>query len=312
MKKKFNKKNVLFTLKNYSLVILGTLLLAFGTAIFIIPFDLVTGGVSSIAIILKKLIPLDISYDIYIFAITWVLFFLGLFVLGKNFALKTLVSTIVYPFAFSLASLLLSPKVFNGFFMLNLSEYKDLAIILAAIFGGAFVGAGSALTFLGGGSSGGVDILAFIICKYVKRIKSSVVIFCIDAFTITIGMFIVQDFVLSLLGITSAYICASVVDRLFLGESKAFVAMVVSDKYAEINNEVIRILDRTTTIFDVEGGYSHEDKKMVMVSFTMNEYSDVLRIFSTIDSKAFVTIHRAHEINGEGWTYNVPSKAKKE
>ena len=305
MKSKFNKKQILYTFKNYSLVIIGTLLIAFGTAIFIIPFDLVTGGVSSIAIILKNLIPIEqISYDIYIFAITWILFFLGLFILGKNFALKTLVSSIVYPFAFSLCSLLLSNKVFHGFFMLEASEYKEIAIILAAIFGGAFVGTGSALTFLGGGSSGGVDVLAFIVCKFVKKVKSSIVIFMIDALTITIGMFVVKDFVLSLLGITSAYICASVIDRLFLGESKAFVAMVVSDKYDEINKEVIRLLDRTTTIFDVEGGYSGNKKRMVMVSFTMNEYSKILRIFSTTDPKAFVTIHRAHEINGEGWTYD--------
>ena len=65
---------------------------------------------------------------------------------------------------------------------------------------------------------------------------------------------------------------------------------------------MIKKLKRTTTILDATGGYSGENKKMIMVSFTMTEYAEMVNIINKVDKNAFITIHRAHEINGEGWT----------
>ena len=298
------KQKIINDIKSTLLVIVGTLILTLGTALFIIPFDLIVGGISSIVIIIQKLIHVPfLTTDLLITIVTWATFLLGLIFLGKGFALKTLVSSIVYPIGISIFSKLLSPNVLNGIFCLNQTEYSEISILLAAIFGGAFVGAGCALTFLGGGSTGGVDIIAFIICKFFKHLRSSAVIFFIDAVTILIGLFVLQDMVISLLGITSAFITAIVIDKIFLGESKAFIAQIVSDKYAEINTQVAKQLERTSSIIDVEGGYTCAKKKMLMVSFTMNQYNDLLNIITTTDKTAFVTIHRAHEINGEGWTW---------
>lgn len=299
--KKYTKTEILTFVKNISLVVIGTIILAFGTGIFIIPFELITGGMSGIAIILKQVIPFDITIDVYIAILTWASFFLGLFVLGKNFALKTLVSTIVYPIALSLSLKLVSPDVLGGIFMIQNSNYSEIAIILASIFGGAFVGCGCAITFIGGGSTGGADVLAFIICKINKKLKSSLVIFLLDALIILCGVFVIKDIVISLLGIISSFVCALVVDRLFLGESKAFIANIVTDHYEAINQEIIKVLERTTTITDVIGGYSKQPKKLIIVSFSMNQYMEFLNIINKNDKRAFVTIHRAHEINGEGW-----------
>ena len=291
-------------LKNMVLVVVGTLILAFGTALFILPFDLVCGGISSIAIILNNLLGVDfISIDTLITIITWTLFFIGLIFLGKNFALKTLISTIVYPIGISLFSKLYDPQFMNGIFCIDQSQYSEIAILLAALFGGVLVGAGCALTFLGGGSTGGVDIFAFLICKIFKKLRSSVVIFCIDAITIALGLFVIQDLVVSLLGISSALISAIAVDKIFLGGSKAFIAQIVSDRYEAINQEIAVKLERTTSIIDIVGGYSGSSKKMLMTSFTMNQYTELLNIINHNDPKAFVTVHQAHEINGEGWSY---------
>ena len=297
------KKEILTSIKNIFLVVIGTLLLALGTAVFIIPFDLVAGGVSSIAIILDKLIPLEfLTVERMITLLTWALFFMGLFILGKAFALKTLVSTIVYPIGISIFVKLVNPDILGGFFYLQGTEYSDVAILLAALFGGVFIGAGCALAFIGGGSTGGTDILAFIICKIFKRLKSSVVIFVTDAATVILGMFIIKNLVVSLLGIITAFIGAVVIDKMFLGESKAFIAQIISDRYEEINSLIINKLERTTTIVDVTGGYSGEIKKMVIISFTMREYTEIINIINKTDKDAFITVHRAHEINGEGWT----------
>jgi uncharacterized membrane-anchored protein YitT (DUF2179 family) len=226
----------------------------------------------------------------------------GLFVLGRGFAMKTLISTIIYPMGVSLFLKVASPDFMNGFFHLGSSEYGEISLILATVLGGALVGVGCAVTFIGGGSTGGVDIIAFTVCKIFKRLKSSVVIFCVDAAIVVLGVFIIGDFVITLLGVLAAFLAALMVDKVFLGSSKSFIAQIITDKCDEINRDIIETIDRTSTIINVIGGYSGNDKKLLMVSFTMNQYAEVLSIITKHDKYAFVTIHTAHEINGEGWT----------
>ena len=302
MKLKISKRDFMNYAKNFLLVIFGTAVLAFGAAIFLIPFDLVTGGISGLGIVLQRIIPLNLSIDFYLTALTWGLFILGFIFLGKNFALKTLVSTIFYPVLFSFFYNLVEYKLFNGLFVLQNSEYHEMAVLLAALFGGAFTGAGCAITFKAGGSSGGVDILAFLLFKLFKKIKSSYIIFAIDAIIVVCGVFIINDLVLSLLGILSALVCSIMIDKMFLGGDGAYVAQIVSDKSEEISQGVIDILDRTTTIVDAVGAYSKEPKKMTIVSFSMREYSDLMAIINKEDPSAFMIISQVHENHGEGWT----------
>ncbi len=303
MKLNIKKPNLLRTLKNAFLVVLGTLILAFGSAIFLIPFNLVSGGISGIAIVIDQIIKSDIiTVDLIVSILTWVFFFLGLIVVGRSFAMKTLVSAIVYPIGITLFLKLVDPTVLGGYFYLIGGEYQQIAFILASLVGGACVGIGCAVAFLGGGSTGGVDVISFAICKLFPRLKSSKVIFAIDATIVILGIFVIGDMVVSLLGILSAFIAALLIDRVFLGGSRAFIAEIVSERHEDINRLVIEKMERTTTIIDATGGYSGEAKKMLKVSFTMAQYSDLMHIISTTDKRAFVTIHRAHAINGEGWT----------
>ena len=301
--KKIKRADILSHIKSIFLVICGTLVLSFGTSIFILPYDLVTGGVSGIAIVLDKLIPFEfITTDLIITAVTWFLFLIGLLALGRSFAMKTLISTIVYPIGIFLFAKLASPDFLNGFFYLKASEYPDVSLILAALLGGVCVGTGCAVTFLGGGSTGGVDIIAFTICKIFKRAKSSVVFFIIDAVIVLSGMFIIGNFVITLLGVLSAFVSALMVDKVFIGNSKSFIAQIITEKHDIINREIIENVERGSTIIDVVGGYSGKDKKMILVSFTVNQYAEILNIVNKHDKSAFVTIHQAHEISGEGWT----------
>lgn len=304
LKKK--KTEILGHVKSILLVIAGTLILSFATAVFILPFNLVTGGVSGLAIVIDRIVPHDIlpfvTIDLIVTALTWFLFFVGLVILGREFAMKTLISTIIYPMGVSLFLKVASPEFMDGFFHLGSSQYSEISLILATVLGGALVGVGCAVTFIGGGSTGGVDIIAFVICKVFKRLKSSTVIFCVDAAIVILGMFIIGDFVITLLGVLAAFLGALMVDKVFLGSSKSFIAQIITDEYDEINREIIETVDRTSTIINVIGGYTGDSKKMLMVSFTMNQYADLLNIITKHDKNAFVTIHSAHEINGEGWT----------
>ena len=300
----FTKRDVKRQIKNTLLVALGSVVLAFGAGVFFVPYNLVAGGATGLAIALSNLIPLEfLTVDLCVTILTWVLFFLGWIFLGTEVALKTVVSAVVYPIAFSLFIKIPSQNVLGGFFNLASSEsYGAIAVIVASVFGGVFIGVGCALTFRGGGSTGGTDIIALIFCKFFKRLKSARMVFVVDACVIILGMFAIKDFVLTLVGIVAAFVAAIVMDKIFIGQSQAYIAHIVSDKYEEINRAIIQRLNRTSTIITATGGYSGEDKKMVMVSFTVRQYSTVMALVSEIDKEAFVTIHRAHEINGEGWS----------
>lgn len=303
-----DKSAMLTALKNALWVTIGSVILAFGFAVFIFPFDMVTGGVSGLSVAVVKILPFEISVDLLVAILTWSLFFIGLIFLGKAFALKTLLSSIVYPVALSLWMRFLEIEAVAE--ILDMSKNYDpsnpdyaLPLICAA-FGGAFVGVGCALTFRGGGSTGGLDILALIGAKYIKGVKSSVAVFFFDALVVIVGLFVMKDIVMCLLGVASALVGAIVLDKVLLGKNKSFIAHIVSEKYTEINDAILTRLERGSTVITAKGGYTGEDRPMIMVSFTKSQYSAFLAIISEIDKNAFVTIHLAHEIEGEGWTKN--------
>ncbi|MDD6302644.1 MAG: YitT family protein [Bacillales bacterium] len=319
--KKPTKNDVINEIKNALLVMVGTFVLALGTELFIIPSGLDTGGLSGIAVCFKYA-GFPFEPELVITILTWLLFFLGLIVLGWQFSVKTLISTIFYPVALYFIKYLSS--VFPWLLVTNSESLKvlidglgevtitALVPLLSAVFGGVFVGAGCAITFLGGGSTGGVDIITFVLCKYIKALKSSVSFFMIDAIIVVVGFFFMKDIVLCLEGVLSAFIAAIVIDKLFLGSSKSFVANIVTEKYEEITKDIIEKLDRTTSLVDIQGGYTKESKKMIMFSFSMRDYSTLIAIVSKHDKRAFMTISKAHDISGEGFTFKPSDKIEKE
>lgn len=295
------RSDLLNHLKNTLLVILGTFILAIGTELFIIPAGLDTGGISGIAICFSYG-GVNIDPNLIITALTWILFFMGLIFLGWQFSLQTLCSTITYPICLYFLSFLASK---NSWLLItespSLVGIEGLIPLLSALFGGVFVGTGCVITFLGGGSTGGVDIITFVICKFFRFIKSSYSIFAIDAIIVLTGFIFTKDLALCLEGVLSAFITALVIDKIFSGSSQNFVAYIVTSKYEEITNDIIKKLDQTTTIMDIEGGYTKEPKKMVMFSFSVRNYATLRAIISANDKNAFMTINKCHEINGEGF-----------
>ena len=300
---KITKKEAWNQGRNILLVVVGTLILAFGTAVFILPYDLVAGGMSGMAIVIDAIIPAEfLTVDLIITILTWALFFLGFIIFGKAFAAKTLISAIVYPMGTTLFLKLVDPNVLGGLFYLQGSEYTELPLIIAVMVGGALVGIGCSITFFSGGSTGGTDIIAFILCKIFKRLKSSTAMFLTDVSIVLLGIFVTKNLILSLLGVVTAMIIAIVIDKVFLGGTAAFVAQIVTDYGEEVNRAIIDEAGRTSTIFEVRGGYSGKEKKMLTVTFSMRHYTLLMDVVRRVDPAAFITVWRAHEIHGEGWT----------
>lgn len=296
----FSKANMRATLKNMLLVIVGTMILSLGTSLFVLPHNLIIGGVSGIGIILDQFFAFEFfSVEVMITILTWALFFVGWIILGKNFAMQTLISSIVFPLSIMLFNRLRDADFFEAYRMV---PGNPSHLVLSVVFYGVLGGIGCALTYLGGGSTGGSDIIGLIIAKFCKRLKSAIAIGIVDATIVVLGIVALRDIALSLYGIVAVFICTIVIDKIFIGRSQAFVAEIVTSKPMEINQAVISELERTTTIINVIGGYSGEEHKMLMVSFSIRQYSMLMNIINRYDKCAFVTIHRAHEINGEGWT----------
>lgn len=300
-------------IKNSIYVIIGSVILAIGVGLFVKPFSLVTGGVSGFSIALASYFrgllmigEVDMTMELFTTSITWLLFLVGVIFLGKEFAVKTLLSSAVFTITLPVVTYC-SEVGFNGFFDIttytSMAGERDYALaIISAVFAGVVIGFGCALTFRGGGSSGGFDVIALIIEKHVRGAKKSVLVFIFDAGVVLFGAFALEDLVMTLLGVTSAFVNALVIDKCFIGEKRAFIANIISDKSEEIRNKIIEKIDRTCTIINAVGGFTGEEREMIMVSFTMPEYANLITIIKSVDKNAFVTIHRAHEIDGEGFT----------
>ena len=305
-------------LKNYALVTLGCLVLAFGSAVFLVPNNLVTGGLTSIAIIIQFFInKAGGTFQVADIA-TWALQLLFLVVsfifLGRQYTVRTIYASVLYPAFFTLFYRL---QIFNGqsFGVFLAQAMRDngneplAVLLLAAVFGGALVGMGVGLSFAGGGTTGGLDVLSLLIAK-VSPIKESQASFLIDGSLVVIGMIVMWDINQGLLGIVSAFMCALIIQFVYGHGNGFIIADVVTEKVDELRKFVIEEMDRTTTIFSAEGGYSEKEKKVVRVCFAKRQLSDFKMAITRIDPSAFVTFVDASMIHGEGFDPLVSPNAK--
>lgn len=319
-------KKVYKQIINYILVVLGTVLLAFGAVVFFSKAELVAGGISGIAIIIQHFVSVPI-YDYLVAALTIFFWLLGLLLIGKDFAIKTLLSSLVYIGATFLFARI---EVFNSLaeqfagissinkVLINGTEYQmvytDAQVgnyMLCGIFGGVFVGGGVALTFLGGGSTGGVDVLQILLNKYF-RIKESVSSFIIDAIIIIIGMIAMRMWVPALCGILSCFVSAILIEVVYIRNQSSYQVDIISEKWKEINEFAQTELDRGTTIIHAEGGYKGDERIILRVVFNKTQYEKLRDYIAVVDPRAFVTFTQTNAVYGEGFKSNKKSiKIKK-
>ena len=291
-----DKKRVLKLVNNYVAIILGTFLLAFGSVIFLTKAELVAGGVSGIAIIIQHFVSVQI-YDYLVAALTVLFCFIGLIFLGKDFALKTALSSLLYiGFTFLFKRVVFFDELAKTF----AGEQLAGNLILCGIFGGVFIGGGVAITFLGGGSSGGIDVVQLLLSKY-TGIKESVSGFLIDGIIILVGMFSMQLWVQSLCGILSSFVTAALIEIVYIKNQTAYQVDIISDKWEEISRYAQDELERGATIIRAEGGYKGEERVILRVVFDRFQYEKIKKYIASVDPKAFVTYTQTNAVFGEGF-----------
>lgn len=290
-----NKKSIKRSLIRILYVILGSAILGLGAGFFLGPHNIVSGGLTGIGIICESLFNWKLDTVVWVLQIGF--FILGWIFLGKNMALKTIIATFVYPATLSLGGYL------AGLDILEFSTFFDssnaIGQMLAAVFGGVFVGSGVGLTFLGGGSTGGVDILVLIVQKFTKS-KTSMLTFLVDALIVLAGLAFIGDIGVTLIGIVSAFITAIMIDKIFDTENNVIVS-IISKKYNELNKIILEKLDRGSTIVDATGGYSQQGVKMLQVVLERREYYVLEDIIAEEDPQAFMFMSKVSSVRGEGF-----------
>ena len=307
------RKKILREIRNYILVAVGTLILAFGSVIFLSRTEIVAGGVSGIAIIVNHFFDINI-YDYVVAASTVILWIIGLIFVGKDFALKTLFSSILYiGFTFLFNRINLFEELALNFAGLSngATEPEVGNLILCGLFGGVFVGAGVAVTFLGGGSTGGVDCFQPMAKKYF-HIKESITSFVVDAIVIVVGMIAMRLWIPALCGILSSVMAALLIEVIYTRSQTSFQVDIISEHWKEINDFAQIKLDRGTTIIKAEGGYQGEERVILRIVFDRSQYEQLRDYIAVVDPRAFITFTQTNAVYGEGFSRNKSNKHKKE
>ncbi len=275
------------TIKNLIQITIGCLILAFSVSVFVLPFNILSGGVAGLAVALNFLIDVDPTIIINVSML--ILFVIGTIFLGRKFALSTFITTILYPLMIILI---------NSFEIV-----VDIDPFLASLYAGLMGGAGVGLVFKAGASTGGMDIPPLIINKY-TGIKLSTLILVIDAITVFLGI-ISYGLAAVLIGFIAVWGTSFAIDKvLTFGAERAKAIYVISDKINEINDMVQNTILRGTTILQAKGGYTREDKEVLLVVLTGNQYPNFMRLVNEIDKQAFMIIQDANEVHGNGFSFD--------
>jgi uncharacterized membrane-anchored protein YitT (DUF2179 family) len=270
-------------------IVFGSILMALSVNLVFEPMGLVTGGVSGLGIVIKKLTEPFIKGGLPIWLFTVMcnvpLFLTAIKLKGFRFIISVLLGTITYIVAL-------------GLLPMNMIDFDDA--LLASICGGAISGVGMGLVFSAMASTGGTDLLATLVHDYKRHISVPQILIVIDSTIIAVGA-IVFGLGNALYAIIAIYINAKVSDSILEGLKFAKMAFIISDKYASIAQSILTSLDRGVTGLNATGMYSNKDRKMLFCVVSKKEIVKIIDISKKIDPDSFVIVSDVREVQGEGF-----------
>lgn len=273
--------------KEYMLITIGVILVSFSLELFLAPNNIAAGGVSGIAIIINHFVP-SLQIGLLMLIMNIILFVIAFIVIGNKFGGKT-----IY------ASLALSGIIWL-MDKIGVSKYvitKDL--LLATIFGTLISGIGMAIVFNQNASTGGTDILAKILNKFVHldmgkallSVDFIVVLFTLASFGAEVGMY----------ALLAVIINGFIIDNVIEGLNSCKQIVVVSSKIDLIGKYIMDELDRGCTILQGRGGYTDKDSSILYTVLSRKQFIKLKTYIKEVDNRAFITVSEAHEVLGEGF-----------
>lgn len=281
---------------SYSLIVIGSIILAAGFVFFISPYKIVPGGVYGIAIVIHYMTegifswaPSGLPIGTMGLIMNIPLTIIGVKILGPRFGVKTVVGFVL-------------TSVFMDLITYLYGEAPLVAgdALLSSIFGGVMVGLGLGLIFKSKATSGGSDIVAMILAKYTKMPLGQLMIY-VDSAIVLVGLVVFADWKIPLYSWIVIYVTGKTIDIVLQGMSVDKTLFIISDKFVEIRDRIINDLHRGGTYIPGKGMYNGSDKTIIFTVVNRREMALLQEYIHEIDPTAFLTVLEANEILGEGF-----------
>ncbi len=265
-------------------IIVGTMLMAIGTSLFLLPNKLSSGGFSGIATITYYLFHWKMGF--VILALNIPFFLLAFIRIGKEFVIKSIIGT-----------------AFLSYFIDILDKYPSLTNdkFLACIYGGILIGAGTSFILKVTASTGGSDMVSYIIKSFYPGLSTGNLIVIFDAIVITLNVIVFKQLEIGLYSAISIYLMGKVIDIVFEGIGFSKMVIIISNKYETISKEIGNKISRGTTGLFSKGMYTDQEKMTLMCIVSRREVIRVKRIANNIDSHSFIIISNVREVYGRGF-----------
>lgn len=267
---------------NVILLLIGSAIVAVSFNMFMLPNGIASGGVSGLSILIHRM--MEIPPAITQWAINIPLFLAGWWMLGKRFAAKTALGSVILPL-FVLLTVGLPSPTDNP--------------LLAAIYGGIGVGFGLGLVFRGGASTGGTDLAAQILHRYTGLPLSLAVVIFDGCVIVAAGIIISPE--VALYALIGLYVTSKTIDFVQSGLQLSKVAFIISEHSDEIADAILTDLDRGLTRLDGHGGYTGAGRAVLMVVVPQNEVPKLKQLIRAIDPGSFVILSDTAEVIGQGF-----------
>jgi len=283
-------------IKAYSLILIGSFILAAGFVYFITPYKIVPGGVFGISIVIHYMTkgifsfaPSGLPIGTMGLIMNVPLTILGIKILGPRFGVKTIVGLFLSSFFIDFLTYFWGdkPLVSND-------------AILSSIYGGVLIGFGLGLIFKSKATSGGSDIIAMIFAKYTRLPIGQLMIY-VDSTIVLFGLIVFRDWKIPLYSWIVIYITGKVIDATLEGVNYNKTLLIISDKYDEIRHKILFDLGRGGTLIKAEGMFEQKERKLIFTNVSRREVYILQDYIKEMDPKAFVTIIDANEIIGDGF-----------
>ena len=284
--------------KEYLFMVVGMFMYAFGWVECVIPAGGMGGGATGLSMIFNHFFP-AVTIGQFVFILNSILLLIAGFIVGWNFGIKTIFCIIVLSIAMDTWELILSPEVLISYVQ-NIDSHNILMVILGAV----IAGAGVAVCFSQGGSTGGTDIVAMIINKY-KTISYGKIVISSDFFIIGCSLFIASDIAMGVATMIYGYIMVAVfgytVDLIQSGSQQSSQIFIISPEFEAIADAINNEAHRGATVIDGKGWYTKKDCKIVMVVCRKRDAAMILKIARRIDGNAFITMGSVMGVYGQGF-----------
>lgn len=285
--------------KDYFNITLGLMLYTFGFTVFLLPYEIVTGGIAGIGAVVFYATKFPVQYTFFL--INGVLIVAALKILGLRFLLKTIYATFALTFLLEVAQeIIVQP---DGSFFKLMGEGNDF---MSLVIGCMLTGTSLAVVFLNNGSTGGTDIIAAVVNKY-HNISLGRVILLIDVCIIGSCLFIdnfgpvEQRCQMVVFGFCTMFIECSMLDFVMNWQRQSVQFMIFSKKYQEIAHAITTTTDHSITILEGHGWYTGKETKVLCLLAKKRESVVIFRLIKTIDPNAFVSQSSVIGVYGEGF-----------